>query len=662
MSVDIANDAKRANDEIATILDKYNQNITINSLEINSGKVEKLPTPSEITIESLTEFMDSLEKNMELKRGITITVESNALAHIGADPTKKSDVIIRDARSQTPEKAALKPEDTEESWVISAAARTRGALKLIGMARGASANPEKAVGDACKILKGYRTNLETATDPKERHSIINGMDYELTYVLKNNGLKINGVDLNKASEKSVEKMLMDARDACNFEKANHPSIVTITSNLAPDGSGKTVNQVIAAIPTTPCTDQNKSAYFGHTMTSDQPWYKALTQSSKDEDKVRAALAIKYQYKIADGQHVTPTQLRWLPGTANTYVQDVSYIIDGKHDKNRGFVALRTAVPLHGRGDNDNIGMLTSDNIKHINSIAHTGKYVGLNSDLDTEVGTMAAAFKLAFGQKEEQAITNGMRDALKGQFESCPISVTTKNKAVALKKAADILLEGDSTNSTFYDLSIKERITKFQQISTVFCKSGKDRTQAALEEAGLKDAHQVVAEVLNEAEIILSEEQKKNISLGVKEACHGEAMSGGNGSSRGSFGTKISNVYGKEGIGPLGMPLKEALILDIKDIAKSEISEITKVEGKDPKEPVLESLKKNYAVDSMKEVRHALVEPGTKTNDRTIQAAVAEVVNDLAKPPKTNEDRRKEMNARSNPRRRYEGTQGITGL
>jgi hypothetical protein len=51
-----------------------------------------------------------------------------------------------------------------------------------------------------------------------------------------------------------------------------------------------------------------------------------------------------------------------------------------------------------------------------------------------------------------------------------------------------------------------------------------------------------------------------------------------------------------------------------------------------------------------------------KTNDRTIQAAVAEVVNDLAQPPKTNEDRRKEMIARSNPRRRYEGTQGITGL
>jgi hypothetical protein len=287
----------------------------------------------------------------------------------------------------------------------------------------------------------------------------------------------------------------------------------------------------------------------------------------------------------------------LPGTANTYVQDVSYIIDNVHDRERGFVDTRTAVPLHGRGDNKNIDALTNDNIAHINGINHNGKFIGLNSDLNTELTQITASIiKAALGQKEEQKITDGMRNVLVSQFESCPISVSTEDKAKALKKATDILLYGESNES----ISVKAIVAKFEKMSTVFCKSGKDRTQAALEEAGLRDAHQVIAAVLKKQHITLSKEQKKDISLGVKQACHGETMSGGNGSSRGSFGTKISNVYGKDGVGYIGMPLKEGLILDVKDFAKSTISEITKVKGVKPKMPVLVIAKARKATQEIR--------------------------------------------------------------
>ena len=562
-----------ANAAMSKILDEY-KNGPIPSQTL-VDKVSYTPPASgalQDHIKSLTKFMDIAEENMDLRRGIARQTRTEELAHIGAQSDQRSDVIIRDARNQTPEQAKLKPEDTPESWVIAAAARTRGALKLIEIANSATKGGDeearkKAQAATLKIFNGYKAKLESATTAKERSSSIQEMDYELSLMLKQSGLKIGEVDLAKCrQEKDIAKMLSGARDACNFERDNNPSIVTITSNLAPDGSKK-INQVIAAIPTTPCAMREK--YFGATM-KQQSWYASLRKSKKPVNQIKAALTDSYQDKIADGKHVTPTQLRWLPGTANTYVQDVSYLIDGVHDTERGFTSLRTAAPVHGRGDGAKNKSLTNDNIQHLNSlVGKDGKYVGLNSDTGAIAGLI--------GQRSEQNITDGMRDAAGDTFVSAPISVS-RNKDNNLEKATDTLLGKEGTQGA--------KLSKWDRITKIFCKSGKDRTQASLEEAGMKDAHKVVQEECKASRImpdILLE-----TSMKIKQAAHGEAMAGGNGSTRGSYGTKIGNVYGSGLMARLaGMKLTRGLILDVKDFAINKIQKSTAMTHlRKPKEPM----------------------------------------------------------------------------
>ena len=130
------------------------------------------------------------------------------------------------------------------------------------------------------------------------------------------------------------------------------------------------------------------------------------------------------------------------------------------------------------------------------------------------------------------------------------------------------------------------KLSKWDRITKIFCKSGKDRTQASLEEAGMKDAHKVVQEECKASRImpdILLE-----TSMKIKQDAHGEAMAGGNGSTRGSYGTKIGNVYGSGLMARLaGMKLTRGLILDVKDFAINKIQKSTAMTHlRKPKEPM----------------------------------------------------------------------------
>lgn len=510
-------------------------------------------------IKALTAFMDVQEVNMDLRCGIVRATIRDSLAHIGAKQGQKSDVIIRDARAQTDN--SIKPEDTEESWIIAAAARTRGALKLISTVSGSVDDVKAAQENTWKIFNGYNERLQKANNPKARQSLIQNMDYELTWMLKHSGLKMDGMPFSTFSQKKdLSKMLLDARDACNFERENHPSIVTITGDLTPNND-KRLSQIITSIPTTPCADRND--YFGKTM-EDQAWYKNLSESNKPVDRMRLRLTERYKGFIADGKHVTPTQLRWLPGTANTYVQKVSYLEnDNIIDEKSGFTTLRTAAPVHGRGKEGD-ETITKANIEHLQSILNNKTYIqttateGQNNNKQpcTFVGLNSDTGKVAglIGQGEEQKITDEMKQAAGKNFISAAISVAW-SKTKNLARATDAILKGSAI---------------------VFCKSGKDRTQAVLSEAGFANA----ATHINPT-------QHAQAFQTIARAGHGEIMAGANGSSRGGFGTKIANVFG----GKIFLRLKDGLILNAKKFVTNKINRNTGIHPVLPTNPVLVEIK-----------------------------------------------------------------------
>ena len=112
------------------------------------------------------------------------------------------------------------------------------------------------------------------------------------------------------------------------------------------------------------------------------------------------------------------------------------------------------------------------------------------------------------------------------------------------------------------------------------CIRDRDRTQAVLEEAGLRSADQV----LNDVNPQIGIADKLEASRRIQSAHHGSTMAAGNGSSRGSFGTKIGNVYANGMLSRVvGLALNIGHILRIKDTAQNTIQSVTKVKGHAPK-------------------------------------------------------------------------------
>ncbi len=439
------------------------------------------------SIDFYTKYIDLLDIKIDNNCGITTK-------YVG-DPDNESQ--IRDARKANGEK----PEKFYHPWLQNLGAQARGASILMDTYNVEEGLKKAAEQKIYNLFRNYKRKLKSldnndAETPKKRKELVQNFSYEMAEVLK----KTLPEEALKGIK--IEKLIDQVRDFGNFDQT-HRNVITLINV-----DNKTIIKSSLKVP--PVNDKIKELYNN---LDDQTWFNKL----KDQEK---KLVMRYQKKITSGKYILPTQLRYLPGLKNAYF-DVFGVAEVNGDKielkkeNAHFL-FQSGTMAYNAGDSkktDRTALdITEKNINYALKLTQdlTGKNLHIQS-LNSWIGG---------GDWNIVGLMNRAVKSIKKKYSSISYAQAGVNETTPFNSIKDI-----------YDsLSIE----KYDQVSWLQCKSGKDRTNAMIDATQTK---------------ILSKDENLNCTMDqIKEAMvksnHAERSAGGPGGSVGADGLKVDGVFG----------------------------------------------------------------------------------------------------------------------
>ncbi len=461
-------------------------------------------TESESYIEYYTNIIAQCDIVIDSDCGIKNYFYPKSLSSVGLRSDKKFMTRVRDAKKVNDRKA----QDSYASWIEGAASQARAVSILLSISKVDTKSKNIIESTIVQNFQNYLIKLTNETSPKEYKKLTSQFSYKLIELLKTSDLILpENAKISILDNKSIAKMMNEVRDFGNFEdEQNH--IIT----LAPTFNTKPLTW--ASIKVNPISDEIKKEYNLILSAPSPEWFKKLTP-------VQKALTIKYKKQIIDGEHVIPTQLRFLPGLKNCY-QDIKYY--GKE----------ASIEMHSGTMAYNAGQDVSDESIRLTklNIAHAEDIVSKKA-LSIQVLNSNSSF-----EKPDQNICTIMLksvDQNKIEYHQDGINLLaalfTKNLGGVTKTVSDISIRANDIHNNK------------NKILWTMCKSGKDRTFIML--------------LRNAAVIFGKNSNDQQIALSLAKSNHADVMAGGVGGTRGALGLIVGAAL--TGIKFLGMKFRARL-------------------------------------------------------------------------------------------------------
>lgn len=457
-----------------------------------------------------TAMIHNLEKFTDLSLGIVreVSKPQDGVAFVGGDKSNKNPIIVRDARlqakyqqsiSDSDKPVAAKAEDVPETTITIAAGMLRGVLQIIKDCDGGKKT--KAAKEAIGLFKKYEQKItKKERTQSKRNEILEQMNGEFRNLLKTNELSLGQNLLSKYSDEDLAKGMGYVRDLTNLLDDEQSTIITLTDI----GSSKT--HISASTPFKPLS-QELELYYN----PDQ-----LGQVIKGLNPIFAHSLTRGGFvdKVMDGQHMIPSQLH-LPGLRNAYEERSFVVGDDVTEAKRVMSRSATIADKNGKGDSK----VSMANARHMKQVSGGDKVVLEVNVLNSNVSDMFRGERTIVQEVRSAFEDSGVKDTevtLRG------ISTHDSDKAKHVSEISDGAKAAAET--------IKPGNTGTVRRQFLTCKSGKDRTNAAVTIVTLESLEEVKDVDLNVAQ------------TRVAMAGHGSALSAAHGATAGINGTKMGNV------------------------------------------------------------------------------------------------------------------------
>lgn len=425
---------------------------------------------------------------------------------VGSMDHTKQQIRVRDARDANNKK----PEESTDSWIQGMAAQARAISILLENVYTTTKSKNQIEDEVYYLFKSHSNLLmnDNALSSKERKDVVDNFSYDIASLLKEDQeIMVDGTKISNSNVKTIGKIINNVRDFGNFEEKSHH-----TMTITPKIDDKGINIVWFSRQMNPISKDLKDEYdnlIGKT------WLQKLTPLQRN-------LVTKYKDKIISGNHIIPTQLRYLPGLKNCYMDLYGTVQENKVKEIHIAPHSGTMVQDGGNTVSDEVDRITEMQINHANNLVQQmgatkmhlqvlnstgpGSRVLDNSDRNL-CFTMDRVVKKI---NSHQKVIDYERAGVNSFAESDPL----KNVNNITEKAKDI----DKTPNTLFWAK---------------CKSGKDRTFMIL---------------FNNMTSILGDnykgdKEKRAIADALLYSNHAETMASSAGGSRGAVGLKLGGTY-----------------------------------------------------------------------------------------------------------------------
>lgn len=456
------------------------------------------------SVESYTSLMKQLNKAMDARCAI-VQHEIDGPTPLGQQAGNPSKITVRDARNTN----GTKPEDLLESWMGAMAAQARGAASLLDMneaqkfARVTSAADEKKA--VVKTFEAYCKRVRGASSPKERAKIVTEFNQELVGVLKSCGVVIGEQKLSDMKDAKVIQIMGDARDFCNLGEKTQNHQVTIFRN--PEGKG---DFIWASMKMNPISEEIKAEYEQVRSYRDNRdsgvdqtpgWFQNLKPHQRE-------LTLKYLDQIIGGNHALPTQLRFLPGLKNAFIDVKGPVMGGKVSE-EAYVECHSGALVHNAGTENNkeARRVTALNMRHAKGVVGEKRVV--LSVLNTNSILQPGERNICRISKEVAGKVEGV------EYHQNGVNLASLNPDASLKKIEEFSAKTNKSGQN-------------ANILWTACKSGKDRTVGVL--------------MRSMAKIFGGRKPEEFIKL-LSSTGHAEALASGAGATRGAYGLKLKEMF-----------------------------------------------------------------------------------------------------------------------
>ncbi len=534
--------------------------------DINNGfqQLDPSNTSPQQIIDQLSGLIENLAGAVDLRRGIERKVI----------PTMQDKVLLRDCRHQNEspndEFRRSAPADCPEAWLETMAGITRGAIKLgelsartlllastpgkvteTGLEKFINRATKDYNGEVLALLKRYQSSflhqygkLPNPESKKNYKNLLQNFEAELITLIQQKGFEISGIapdpkDINKegppthtklSKPKDIAKALDTSRNFTNLEDQHLP-ILSISRPIEALGGSS------AFTLSKPLTKKSSTIKKEYTALSARRWFK-------ERNPIEQNLTAHYKAKITDDKHIVSSQLNFLPGIHNGYIE-FRGTINPKNSKitpaTKMVEARSGTMAAYQVGDETERLRLTALNIQEVQVNLEGEKAYGLTPHIS--VLNNASEQKSKIVPMVEAAVnkvnTNNtmltVQDPHTAQaqvgYHQAPVNKLAFFKQASniekhIKKAIDIAQDGAST-----------------EVNKLECKSGKDRTALI----AFNNFIRFLKQGLN-----LSLSQEKEFANAVSDMDHHETLAGLHGGTRGVHALKTSGIFLKNSFKAIG--------------------------------------------------------------------------------------------------------------
>ncbi|MCC2646318.1 MAG: hypothetical protein K0R02_383 [Rickettsiaceae bacterium] len=476
------------------------------------------------TIAELNNVISGLSSIVDIRNGV---------AHKKVQTKNGETFTVRDARAQSdflkarrPSFAKDHPEKCPEAWIENMAGIARGAVKLGDITDEKGSNEyNKGV---IKLLKKYKDeihNLSANNSPEDLEKAylktINSFRNEMVEFVKQQNFSIEG---NKFKDnKDIAQALNNTRNFANLEDEHHP-IISISDKFDIDGQKTSV--VTLARPISSPTDDLKKCY--ELNNPENKWVNEL-------NPVNRKLVESYKDKILDGKHIISSQLSFIPGVRNSYLEYRGTVDNnGNLEKSSLTAEARVGtVAAYETKDSQERVRLTKINLLQLehNLLEKGAGQVHLS--LLNQVGEMAE--NPLSRKKGIPALVKLAADEInkpRGPNDKILISQAPVNIWAGIFKAKNFKLHAKNSLD-----AAKQGFTK--RINVVSCKSGKDRT-------GLVCINNHINQIIEQRKDVIKNpiEAKRKIAEKIADTKHAQYLASSHGGTRGVHALLSGGVLG----------------------------------------------------------------------------------------------------------------------
>ncbi|MDF2964980.1 MAG: hypothetical protein K0Q51_368 [Rickettsiaceae bacterium] len=531
-----------------------------------------------------SEIIANLSKSVDLRNGIS---HEKVI-----DPETRQTILVRDARLQKEHEHKgffrKHPENCPEAWAEVMAGFARGAVKLVEIAGNDSdrrntinnANNTKIIGIFQKHYKEIQ-DIENNTQLKDLEKAyakqVEAFQEDLVTCMKEMTLKIDGKVLD--NKKEIKKALDSARSFANLEDEHHP-VLTISGNFK--AGEQDTSAITFAKPLTESNDLTKYSYQLDNSPTNK-WFKELSP-------VNQKLVQAYKGKILDGKHILSSQLNFLPGLHNAYIEYRGLIDDKGALKEGGLTAearMGTVAAFQVKDSKERL-RITKDNLLDLESTLKEHGLGQVNLSILNNIGEQGGLTKKGIPALVEQAaneLNKGRDNSRKiivkqGAVNNLALFRQARNFKMHLKQSITMRQAQGSSNG--------RQEEALPPINVVSCKSGKDRT-------GLVCINNQIDSIV--AQEGLDQNQKKVIAETLADSKHAQFLASSHGGTRGIHALITNSVYWQKlkNIGQyIGMhnPIQDIGIDD--KLAPTKLAKLNKIREKSSFKKAIKGLKKGF--------------------------------------------------------------------